>query len=288
MSARTAAGGSTAGVVELAASRWALVLCAFVATASCTTTRGSAPPDATQPGASATPPSTGPEATGDAPVAVASTDTGAEVGEPADATAGDATAGDAAGDATAGDATAGDATAGAQAPTASAGASSELPPLPPPIYKDVDASCGGAPGVGDAARPFTLKTPAGKDLALGRYRKRVVLLNFWGTWCKPCLKELPEFDRLYRRYRKHGLTLIAVATDDDAEKVQAFVKQRKLAAKVAIGGQALADAYGSPKFPFSFVIDGKGKITAAYRGYEPGCLGKLEQDIRAQLEELRR
>ncbi len=167
-------------------------------------------------------------------------------------------------------------------------ASGGPPPLPKPIYKNVDEKCGDAPGVGDKAKPFTLKTPGGKELSLARYRKRVVLLNFWGTWCKPCLKELPEFDRLYRRYRKHGLTVIAVATDDDADKVQAFVKQRKLAAKVAIGGQELADAYGSPKFPFSFVIDPKGAIKAAYRGYEPGCLGKLEQDIRTQLEALRR
>ncbi len=172
--------------------------------------------------------------------------------------------------------------------TPTAVASNGPPPLPKPIFKKVDDKCGEAPGVGDKAKPFTLKTPAGKDLSLARYRKRVVLLNFWGTWCKPCLKELPEFDRLYRRYRKHGLTLIAVATDEDADKVQAFVKQRKLAAKVAIGGQDLADAYGSPKFPFSFVIDQQGSITAAYRGYEPGCLGKLEQDIRTQLEALRR
>lgn len=236
--------------------------------------------------------------------------------EPTDATA-DATAGGAASATPATTATTddapeleGDTTGGSDAPAESGGpapvaesaggsqpegggepaevASGGPPPLPKPIFKNVDKKCGDAPGVGDKAKPFTLKTPGGKDLSLARYRKRVVLLNFWGTWCKPCLKELPEFDRLYRRYRKHGLTVIAVATDDDADKVQAFVKQRKLAAKVAIGGQALADAYGSPKFPFSFVIDPKGNITAAYRGYESGCLGKLEQDIRTQLEALRR
>jgi peroxiredoxin len=169
----------------------------------------------------------------------------------------------------------------------SPGAVAAAPPLPPAMFTDRKKSCGSAPGVGDKAKDFSLKTPGGKDIVLARYRKRVVLLNFWGTWCKPCLKELPEFDRLYRRYRKHGLTLIAVATDEDARQVQAFVKQRKLSAKVAIGGQALADAYGSPKFPFTFVIDTKGVIQAAYRGYEAGCLGTLEQDIRRELEKLR-
>ncbi|MCA9693803.1 MAG: redoxin domain-containing protein, partial [Myxococcales bacterium] len=141
------------------------------------------------------------------------------------------------------------------AETPAAKAKAEPEPLPPPLFKDVKGACGGDPGVGTSAKPFALKSPSGGEIKLASYRGRVVLLNFWGTWCKPCLKELPEFDRLYRRYRKHGLTLIAVATDEDADAVAAFVKQRKLAAKVAIGGQALADAYGSPQFPFSFVID---------------------------------
>ncbi len=158
-------------------------------------------------------------------------------------------------------------------------------PLPPALHTKIDAKCGNDPGVGTVAKPFTLKTPDGKEISLASYRGKVVLLNFWGTWCKPCLKELPEFDRLYRRYRKHGLVLIAIATDTEPEKVQEFAAQRKLAAKLALGGEPLADQYESGNFPFSFVIDAKGQIRGSYRGYKPECAGKLEQDIRAQLEQ---
>lgn len=159
-------------------------------------------------------------------------------------------------------------------------------PLPKPLYSSVDPSCGKAPGVGQRVKQFRLETTKGKTISPASYRNRVVLLNFWGTWCKPCLKELPEFARLYRRYRKHGLTLVAVATDEDVGAVDEFIKSKKISAKVAIGGEGAAGEYGSRTFPFTFIVDGKGVIRAAYDGYKPKCMGKLEADIRAQLEKL--
>lgn len=162
----------------------------------------------------------------------------------------------------------------------------EREPLPPALNPKIDASCGNDPGVGTPAKPFALKTPDGKDINLASHRGKVVLLNFWGTWCKPCLKELPEFDRLYRRYRKHGMVLIAIATDTEPEKVLEFASERKLAAKLALGGEPLAEQYASTSFPFSLVIDDKGQIRGSYRGYRPECAGKLEQDLRTALERL--
>jgi len=159
-------------------------------------------------------------------------------------------------------------------------------PLPAALNAKIDASCGNDPGVGTTAKPFALKTPDGKDINLASHRGKVVLLNFWGTWCKPCLKELPEFDRLYRRYRKHGMVLIAIATDTEPEKVLEFANERKLAAKLALGGEPLAEQYASTSFPFSLVIDDKGQIRGSYRGYRPECAGKLEQDLRTALERL--
>jgi len=157
--------------------------------------------------------------------------------------------------------------------------------LPKAIFGEGNASCGKDPGVGQPLKAFSLKTTSGKTITSGNLKGRVVLLNFWGTWCKPCLKELPEFDRLYRRYRKSGLALLAIATDSDPEPVNAIVKERRLSAKIAIGGEEYANSYKSPNFPFSFVVDKKGIIQASYRGFKPECLGQLEQDIRAQLED---
>ncbi|MBX7078613.1 MAG: redoxin family protein [Nannocystaceae bacterium] len=156
--------------------------------------------------------------------------------------------------------------------------------LPKPLHTKVDSSCGKDEGLGTKLKAFDLKSVDGKATTNKSLRGRVALVNFWGTWCKPCLKELPEFDQLYRRYRKHGMTLVAIATDEDPAPVKEFIDKRKLAAKVLIGAEDYAGQYGSPKFPFSFVVDDKGVIRASYRGYRPECLGKLEADLRKQLE----
>jgi peroxiredoxin len=171
-------------------------------------------------------------------------------------------------------------------PTTAPKIAADKEPLPAALHPKVDASCGNDPGVGTPAKPFALKTPDGKDISLASYRGKVVLLNFWGTWCKPCLKELPEFDRIYRHYRKRGMVLIAIATDTEPEKVLEFAKERKLAAKLALGGEPLSEQYASTSFPFSLVIDDKGQIRGSYRGYRPECTGKLEQDLRTALERL--
>jgi peroxiredoxin len=158
------------------------------------------------------------------------------------------------------------------------------PSLPKPLHAKRNASCGKDSGVGQKLQAFDLATTDGKQVTHRSYGGRVLVVNFWGTWCKPCLKELPEFDRVYRRYRNHGLTLVAIATDEDGAPVREFIAKRKLAAKVLIGGEAYANKYASPTFPFTFIVDPRGVIRASYRGYKPECLGEFEADVREQLE----
>jgi peroxiredoxin len=157
--------------------------------------------------------------------------------------------------------------------------------LPKPLHGKLDAACGKDPGVGEKLKSFSLPGIEGDEkVTQSTFKGRVLVVNFWGTWCKPCLKELPEFDQLYRRYRKHGMTLLAIATDEDAQAVKDMVTEKKWGAKIAIAGEAYAQQYGSAKFPFTFVVDHKGVIQASYRGYKPECMGQLEADIREQLE----
>lgn len=160
--------------------------------------------------------------------------------------------------------------------------------LPAPLHPKVDDTCGRDAGVGTAALPFALKTADGKDVSMASLRGKVVLLNFWGTWCKPCLKELPEFDRLVRHYRKHGVVLVAIATDTEPEKVLEFARERKIGGKLVLGGEPLAGKYDSPNFPFSFVVDDKGTIRGSYRSYKPECIGKIERDLRTSIEQRKR
>ncbi|HET6585122.1 MAG TPA: TlpA disulfide reductase family protein [Nannocystaceae bacterium] len=156
--------------------------------------------------------------------------------------------------------------------------------LPKVLHGKVDASCGKDDGVGQKLKSFALQTVDGKPVSHKSWKGRVLLVNFWGTWCKPCLKELPEFEQLYRRYKKHGLTLVAIATDEDPAPVKEYVDARKISAKVVIGAEDYAGQYGSPKFPFTFVVDTKGVIRASFRGYRPECIGKVEAEVRRELE----
>ncbi len=171
-------------------------------------------------------------------------------------------------------------------PVASAG-TKQREQLPRPIHKAGDGSCVKKFAVGEKVKGFRLPSLAGdKTISPAGYRNRVVLLNFWATWCKPCLEELPEFDRLYRKYRRHGMTLVAVTTDEDPKVVQDFVDQHKLVAKIALSGEEAAGQYNRPQFPFSFVVDGDGTIIAAFDYVDDACLGDLEHVIRESLEQL--
>lgn len=167
-------------------------------------------------------------------------------------------------------------------------AADERPALPKPIFGDTaKTSCRKQLEVGNKVKSFKLTAVDGKKtISSSGYRGRVMLLNFWATWCKPCIKELPDLDRLYRKYRNNGMTLVAIATDEEAEGVQKIVDDLKLAAKVAIGGETAAGQYDHPNFPFSFVVDGDGKIIAAYDKIDESCLGDLESVLRDELEKL--
>lgn len=160
-------------------------------------------------------------------------------------------------------------------------------PLPPPLFAaNSSENCGGGEGVGSQVPDFRLPTPSGESLSASDYRGRVVLLNFWGTWCAPCLEELPEFSRLYVHYRNAGLTLVAVATDEDPAAVDAVAAQKQLAGKLLYGGEALAETYGDRSFPFTFLLGPDGEVVEAYDGYERRCLASLESSIREQLASL--
>jgi thiol-disulfide isomerase/thioredoxin len=110
-----------------------------------------------------------------------------------------------------------------------------------------------------------------------------VLLNFWGTWCAPCLEELPEFSTLYRSYRDHGLSLVAVATDEDAPKVSEVVEAHELTGHFVVGGEELAESQGDHDFPFTYLISAEGRIERAWDGYEPKCLADVETHLRTLL-----
>lgn len=128
------------------------------------------------------------------------------------------------------------------------------------------------------APDFSVADLDGKKLALADYRGQVVLLDFWATWCAPCLEEIPHFIQMQEKYRAQGFQAIGISMDDGPKPVQEFYQQHKLNYPVAIGTAKLADSYGGILgLPVTFVINRDGKIRKKFVGAtDPSA---IEQEV---------
>jgi len=113
-------------------------------------------------------------------------------------------------------------------------------------------------------------------------RGRVVLLNFWATWCAPCQVEMPRFVAWQTKYNADGFSIVGVSMDDDSEPVKALVRKRNLNYPVIMGDEKLGLAYGGVLgLPVTYLIDRQGIIRARYQG--ESNLDAMEAAIRRLL-----
>ena len=113
------------------------------------------------------------------------------------------------------------------------------------------------------ADDFTVSTPRGESFRLGDQRGKVVMVNFWATWCPPCLEEMPAMERLYRRHKEAGFTLVAISVDADPKKIGPFVSEHKLTMPIGVDPKMeLAQTYGVRALPSSFVVGRDGNLAA--------------------------
>ncbi|MBI4637567.1 MAG: TlpA family protein disulfide reductase [Candidatus Rokubacteria bacterium] len=113
------------------------------------------------------------------------------------------------------------------------------------------------------ADDFTVSTPEGKSFRLSAQRGKLVLVNFWATWCPPCREEMPAMERLYRQHRDRGFVMVAVSLDADPAVVRPFVAERGFTFSVGLDPKMqVANAYGVRALPSSFVIDRSGNLAA--------------------------
>jgi cytochrome c biogenesis protein CcmG/thiol:disulfide interchange protein DsbE len=119
------------------------------------------------------------------------------------------------------------------------------------------------------APDFTLPGIDGKPVKLSDYKGKVIILDFWATWCPPCKAEIPSFIALADMFRDKGLVIIGAALDDES-RVKAFAAQLKMNYPVCIANQDIASAYGGVRgIPTTFVIDKTGMIVRQYVGFRP-------------------
>jgi cytochrome c biogenesis protein CcmG/thiol:disulfide interchange protein DsbE len=118
------------------------------------------------------------------------------------------------------------------------------------------------------APAFTLKDADGKKVSLADYRGKVVLLDFWATWCGPCQLEIPWFVDLQRKNKDRGFTVLGVSMDDDGwDAVSPFLKRLGVNYRVLLGDDVTAQLYGGvDALPTTFLIDRAGRIAAVYVG----------------------
>ncbi len=167
---------------------------------------------------------------------------------------------------------------------AGAGARSTRPPAYPYVelatlvrYEHVEASLDGS--IGDdqfraamdrleaddrkRAHPeFTLRDLSGKSWTFSELRGKVVLVNFWATWCPPCRKEMPDLDALYGRFAAKGFVVLGIS-DEEADKVEPFIREHKVSFPVLLDhGRKVNDLFVVEGIPKSFVYDRDGKLVA--------------------------
>ena len=133
------------------------------------------------------------------------------------------------------------------------------------------------------APDFSLPDMTGQQLKLSDYRGKVVLLDFWATWCEPCREEIPHFVELQNKLGDRGLQIIGVSMDDGPEPVRDFYRQFKMNYPVVMGNAKIGELYGGVLgLPIAFVIGRDGRIYSKHIGATD--ISVLEREIEAQLQ----
>jgi cytochrome c biogenesis protein CcmG, thiol:disulfide interchange protein DsbE len=136
---------------------------------------------------------------------------------------------------------------------------------------------------GTLAPDFSLMQLSGEPLQLSAYRGKVILLDFWATWCEPCEKEIPDFVNLQDKYGQEGLQIIAISMDDSSDPVLDFSRRLKMNYLVVMGNARIGELYGGVLgLPIAFLIARDGRIYMKHIGETD--ISVFEKEIVALLQ----
>ncbi len=136
---------------------------------------------------------------------------------------------------------------------------------------------------GEAAPDFTLRDIDGKEVKLQSFKGKVVMVNFWATWCGPCKLEMPHLDKMDREFEEKGFEVISISTDDAraASKVKPLIKRGGYGFTVLLDKDTTVVAQYNPAktLPYNALIDREGRIHKVYQGYNPGDEVEMRKDV---------
>lgn len=158
--------------------------------------------------------------------------------------------------------------------------------LVPACSKPDSKSPGGLSAERNAAAPdFALKDLSGRNISLSDHKGKVVLLEFWATWCPPCKASVPALIELNRKYGQKGLVVIGVSIDTDSdalEKVKQFAAAHNINYPVLLADEVVQKAYDITSIPTTILIGKDGKVVDVYKGYSE----ELDKTLSVQIGKL--
>jgi len=132
------------------------------------------------------------------------------------------------------------------------------------------------------APDFTLTDTSGKKITLSELRGKVVLVEFWATWCPPCKDAVPEMNKVYEKYKNKDVQVLAISVDqggDVASKLNSFAKEHWVNYPVLIDDKKVNVSYGVANVPVAFIIDKEGKIAKKHVGFMEELSERISRDI---------
>jgi peroxiredoxin len=126
----------------------------------------------------------------------------------------------------------------------------------------------------------------GQPIRMADLRGKVVIVDFWASWCEPCREEMPVLERLHRRYRERGLVVVGVSVDRTERNARAFLRRTRVSFPIIHdASHRIANRYSPPKMPSSYIIDRRGIIRHIHEGFQPSDAQRIEREVRALLQE---
>jgi peroxiredoxin len=137
---------------------------------------------------------------------------------------------------------------------------------------------------GARAPEIGLSDTRGRSINVSEYRGKVVLVDFWASWCAPCREELPVLERLYGRYKARGFVVVGVNVDRSVDNMRDFLRRTRLSFPIVHDAQQhVASRYRPPRMPSSYLVDKQGVIRFVHAGFRASDARSLEREIQQLL-----